>query len=143
LNDPECEPLKPKLDHKANKQPSHKTGEGEPEGPIFSNNGLSGAWIPFGGGQHQCPGKNFAKQEIILCNAVMCSFFGIELLPMVKLGLSKDFYGLGTLPQKGKVPFQVRQRLDRGHWTAFSFGLGSLDVVPSLCHDLLDQCLSF
>jgi hypothetical protein len=38
--------------------------------------------------------------------------FGIELLPMVKLGLSKDFYGLGTLHRKGKSP----SRSGRG-WT--------------------------
>lgn len=75
--------------------------------------GLSGAWLPFGGGSRQCPGRNFAKQEIILSFALIATMFDIELLE----GTKKDsmqpdmkYYGLGTLPPKGKVPFRIRRR---------------------------------
>lgn len=109
-NNPNSGPLKPKSSLGMDNRLPTKIQQGEPEAPKFSNSGLSGAWIPFGGGKHQCPGKNFAKQEIILCIAVMCLLFDIELSPSAKLEASTDYYGLGTLPQKWKVPFRIRQR---------------------------------
>ncbi|KAI9879878.1 MAG: hypothetical protein M1830_006730 [Pleopsidium flavum] len=79
----------------------------------FTMDGLSGAWLPFGGGSRQCPGRNFAKQEIILSFAVLASTFDIELLdgdkkaPVVP---DMRYYGLGTFPPKGKTPFRIRRR---------------------------------
>ena len=82
--------------------------------PHFTMDGLAGAWLPFGGGSRQCPGRNFAKQEIILSFAVMFSMLDIELLDSGDMNSRKPnlkYYGLGTLPPKGKVPFRVRKRL--------------------------------
>jgi cytochrome P450 len=33
--------------------------------PKFSTDGLAGAWIPYGGGQTLCPGRHYAKQEML------------------------------------------------------------------------------
>ncbi|KAL8755569.1 MAG: hypothetical protein Q9184_004760 [Pyrenodesmia sp. 2 TL-2023] len=89
-------------------------GTGPGKGPHFSMDGLTGAWIPFGGGNRQCPGRNFAKQEIIIGFTLVLSMLDVELLCPEKRGIRKPnlrYYGLGTLPPKGKVPFRVRKRV--------------------------------
>ena len=81
--------------------------------PHFTMDGLAGAWLPFGGGNRQCPGKSFAKNEVILGFAIVFSMLDIELLSLNDVGARKPdmkFYGLGTLPPKGKVPFRFRRR---------------------------------
>ena len=82
--------------------------------PHFTMDGLAGAWLPFGGGNRQCPGRNFAKQEIIVGFAIMFSMMDIELLDtndVAPQGPDMKFYGLGTLPPKGKVPFRMRKHM--------------------------------
>lgn len=81
--------------------------------PHFSMDGLAGAWLPYGGGNRQCPGRNFAKQEMILGFAIVLSMLEIELLSSgseVPRQPDTKFYGLGTLPPKGTVPFRMRRR---------------------------------
>lgn len=68
--------------------------------PVCSLSGLSGAWIPFGGGWERCTGRTFAKQEIILGVAVLCSSFEIEFLTDVKPQPNMRYYGLGGLSPK-------------------------------------------
>jgi cytochrome P450 len=88
---------------------SHITGSE----PHFTMDGLAGAWLPYGGGNRQCPGRNFAKNEIILGFAIVLSMLDVELLDSDNVEPRKPdlkFYGLGTLPPKGKVPFRVRRR---------------------------------
>lgn len=83
-------------------------------GPRFSMDGLAGAWTPFGGGNRACPGRNFAKQEIIIGFTLIFSMLDIELIALDKTGTCKPdlkYYGLGTLPPKGKVPFRIRRRI--------------------------------
>ena len=83
------------------------------QGRHFTLDGLASAWLPFGGGTRQCPGRNFAKQEIILSFAVIFSMLEIELVDADKVEPPKPdmkYYGLGTLPPKTKVPFRVRRR---------------------------------
>ena len=80
--------------------------------PYFSMEGLAGAWLPYGGGSRQCPGKNFAKQEIILSFAMISTMFEIELLDEEKRGPvlpDMRYYGLGTFAPKVKVPFRIRR----------------------------------
>ncbi|TGJ86045.1 hypothetical protein E0Z10_g2699 [Xylaria hypoxylon] len=48
--------------------------------PIFSTKGLEGSWIPYGGGSRQCPGRHFAKRQILLTIALMVSLFDCEIL---------------------------------------------------------------
>ena len=83
------------------------------EGPQFTTDGLAGAWLPYGGGNRQCPARNFAKREIIVGYALLFSMLEIELLEVDGEGPRKPdmkYYGLGTLPPKGKVPFRFRRR---------------------------------
>ncbi|KAL8925503.1 MAG: hypothetical protein Q9208_003394 [Pyrenodesmia sp. 3 TL-2023] len=83
-------------------------------GPHFTMDGLAGAWIPFGGGNRQCPGRNFAKQEMIIGFTLVLSMLDVELASPDSCGIRKPnlkYYGLGTLPPKGKVPFRVRKRV--------------------------------
>lgn len=80
-------------------------------GSRFSLNGYSGAWIPFGGGIHQCPGRHWVKLQMILSFAMMCSLFEIELTEGTKhpeQDLRK--YGLGALQPKNATPFRIRRK---------------------------------
>ena len=82
----------------------------DPLEPRFSSSGLAGAWVPFGGGRHQCPGKAFAKQEILLCIAVMTELFDIEIPPEASMEVDLNYYGLGSLPPKAEIPVRIRRR---------------------------------
>lgn len=41
----------------------------------FSMKGLDGSWLPYGGGANICPGRQFAKQEILLNAALLLGNF--------------------------------------------------------------------
>lgn len=80
--------------------------------PRFSMENVASSWIPYGGGERICPGRHFAKQEIIGCFAMLFQHYDIELLtpkdwtpkPNMK------FFPFGGLPPLGKVPFRIRRR---------------------------------
>lgn len=80
--------------------------------PIFSTKGLSGAYLPFGGGPGICPGRHFAKQEVICTLAKLASKYDIEL--QVSKGwepkMDTNYYPIGALPPRNKVPFRIRRR---------------------------------
>jgi cytochrome P450 len=79
--------------------------------PRFSMDGLTTAWIPYSGGQRLCPGRHFAKQEMISASAIMLSAFDIELLePTRNIRENKAFYGFGTMPPKDKIKVRIRRR---------------------------------
>lgn len=84
--------------------------------PVFSTKGLEGSWIPYGGGPRQCPGRHFAKRQILLTTALMISMFDIEIL-QEGWGVQEDFtlngFGSGVSHPLGKVPIRMRHR-DRG-----------------------------
>lgn len=110
-------PLKPKL-----LQPQHRTtpsrssspvkpaaGAASDKAPYFSIDVLSGIWIPYGGGQNKCPGRHFAKQEILLTMATLFSYFDIELIGPAPI-VDWSSYGTGVLAPKGSVRFRIRKR---------------------------------
>ena len=75
----------------------------------FSSQGLDGSWIPYGGGSNICPGRQFAKQEMLLKSALLLGNFDIELLgPAVELDYR--FFGTGSMGVKGKAKFRIRRR---------------------------------
>ena len=76
----------------------------------FTTEGLAGAWTPYGGGPRQCPGRNFAKQEIIVAFVLIFSMLEIELLDTKPVKPNLKYYGLGTLPPRGKIPFRMRKK---------------------------------
>ncbi|GAB7324407.1 hypothetical protein MBLNU13_g08344t2 [Cladosporium sp. NU13] len=50
----------------------------------FSTAGLTGKFFPFGGGHYMCPGRTFAKQEVLGAIAVLLLSFDIEFVEFVK-----------------------------------------------------------
>ena len=81
----------------------------------FSLSGYSGAWVPFGGGIHQCPGRHWVKLQMLLGFAVLNAAFEIELVGKGSGDLSVDMrkYGLGTLQPAEKAGFRIRRRKER------------------------------
>lgn len=122
-NDPYSGPQKKKKNqHKRDSSPvqnpteAHQkdTFEPEPE-PEFSTTGMTGSWIPYGGGPRACPGRHFAKREIMMICALMVSMFDIEIRADDQaLEMNPADYGLGTLRPVDKVPFRIRRRMVKG-----------------------------
>lgn len=88
--------------------PSKPTSRSMPE---FSSKIIGGSWVPFGGGPQQCPGRHFAKRQILLTIAMMVSLFDCEVLDE---SVREDFtlwgFGSGVSNPVGKVPFRIRRR---------------------------------
>ncbi|KAF2000493.1 hypothetical protein P154DRAFT_575855 [Amniculicola lignicola CBS 123094] len=78
----------------------------------FSLDGRSGQWLPFGLGEHMCPGRHFAKQEMILDFAILITMFDFELLTPDgwKPGDEAKRYGFGTQTPDAKTPFRIKRR---------------------------------
>ena len=81
--------------------------------PTFSLEGLAGCWLPFGGGQRMCPGRHFAKSEMLGTFAMLLTKYDLELADGVDdIKPNMRWYPTGTLPPRGKVPFRIRRKLD-------------------------------
>lgn len=81
--------------------------------PRFSLNGLAGLWLPYGGGQRMCPGRHFAKNEILITIAILFTQYEMELAQGFDVtGVQPDmrWYPVGALPPKGKVPISIKRR---------------------------------
>lgn len=79
----------------------------------FSLDGLAGLWLPYGGGQRMCPGRHFAKAEVLSTFALLFSRFELELHGSVDAGeVAPDLRWVptGALPPASKVPFRMRRR---------------------------------
>ncbi|KAJ3536611.1 hypothetical protein NM208_g6648 [Fusarium decemcellulare] len=91
------------------------TENGDPESsatPKFSMEGLTNSWIPYSGGVRHCPGRHFAKQEMIVMAAMMTAAFEIELQTESGWEPENDlgYFGFGSMPPKGKIPCRMRRR---------------------------------
>jgi cytochrome P450 family 138 len=53
--------------------------------------------IPFGGGVHLCPGKNFATNEMKLYSALLLKYFDCEIISF-PLDLPREKAGFETPP---------------------------------------------
>ena len=93
------------------KRSSPQTSEIDTKMPHkFTLKGLNGSWIPFGGGSRACPGRHFAKREILIAVAMMLTAFDIEPLGDEKaLEIRSGRYGLGAQYPVGKVPVRMRR----------------------------------
>ncbi|CAG8975898.1 hypothetical protein HYALB_00006515 [Hymenoscyphus albidus] len=81
--------------------------------PTFSTKDLEGSWIPYGRGPRQCPGRHFAKRQILLTTALMIRLFDCEILKGgkdVKENLTLHGFGGGMSQPAGKVPMRMRRR---------------------------------
>lgn len=81
-------------------------------GVSFSLDKLAGIWTPFGGGHWLCPGRHFAKNEILTTVALLYSRFEIQILGDHIQDVQPDmwWFPVGGLPPNKKVPFRIRNR---------------------------------
>ena len=86
--------------------------EKPPTESTFSTKGLNGAYIPFGGGPGICPGRQFARQEVITTLTKLALTYDMEF--QIPKGwepkMDTAYFPLGSLPPKNKVPFRIRRR---------------------------------
>ena len=81
------------------------------ESKHFSLDRYKGAWVPFGGGFHMCPGRHWVKTQMLLGFAMITSAFDIKLLDAPnELRVDNSRYGLGALYPAEKARFRVRRR---------------------------------
>lgn len=106
-------PKQKKTKKPVNSQSNETTSTGKAE---FSMDGLAASWIPYGGGISLCPGRHFAKREIIATTAILLSAYDMELIheegkkrPEVDL----RSFGFGTMPPNRKMPCRIRRRRAR------------------------------
>ena len=78
--------------------------------PYFSLDGCTWSWVPYGGGRNLCPGRHFAKREIMLTAAIFLTAFDIELMTDKMPGPDESVFGFGTMPPNAKVPCRIRKR---------------------------------
>ncbi|KAF1949004.1 cytochrome P450 [Byssothecium circinans] len=78
----------------------------------FSMDGKQGRWMPYGMGEHMCPGRHFAKYEMLLIFAVLVQVFEIELLTTEGWKPDDDLkrYWFGALRPKQKEKFRIQKR---------------------------------
>lgn len=86
---------------------------------VFTTSGTNGKFFPFGGGKTICPGRNFAKQEILASVALMLMTFEFEPVGFVDQqgkskkefpGLGKSFQGSGIMAMDGNMRVKIRSR---------------------------------
>jgi cytochrome P450 len=87
--------------------------------PKFSVGRAGGKMFPYGGGIYLCPGRHFAKQEIMAAIALMILRFDFEVLGYVKMDgsrsergprLDEEFVGSGAVPPDRDMRVRLRKR---------------------------------
>ncbi|KAH7235366.1 cytochrome P450 [Fusarium tricinctum] len=79
--------------------------------PYFTLDGTAGSWIPYGGGSRMCPGRHFAKKELIVTMAMFLTTFDIELEPRDDwIQNDAKYFMFGVMHPKGPIPARVRRR---------------------------------
>lgn len=81
----------------------------------FSLEGLTECWMPYGGGHRMCPGRHFAKNEIIGTLGLLLELFECELIDVQQAELVKPdtrWVPYGTLPPTKKVAVRLRRRTE-------------------------------
>ena len=99
-----------------------KTGE-----RVFTTAGLTGRFFPFGGGPWVCPGRVFAKQEILGAVAAFLLTFEVEFVEYVRFnragppvrkgtqpaafpGIQKQFSGNTAMIAEGDMMVKLKRR---------------------------------
>lgn len=76
----------------------------------FSAAGVSRAFLPYGGGPRICPGRHFAKRQIMLTLAMLVSRFDVEFVGDAEAKPNMKDFGLGVLKPANKMPCKIRRR---------------------------------
>ena len=83
--------------------------------PKHVSSGLADSFLPYGVGERTCPGRGFARREIMVFCALIVTRFDIEILSSEKtFATSSTFYGLGTQRPLKQIPFRIRKRRING-----------------------------
>lgn len=79
---------------------------------MFSIEGTTGSWIPYGGGTRMCPGRHFAKREMIVTMAMLLTAFDTELLVDENSWIQPDlkYFMFGVMHPEGQIPARIRKR---------------------------------
>jgi cytochrome P450 len=82
------------------------------ESPKFTLDGTAGSWLPYGGGARMCPGRHYAKAEMIMMTAMFLTAFDIELLTDKDSCIQHDlnYFMFGVMHPLGKIPARIRRR---------------------------------
>lgn len=89
----------------------HESEGNKEQGPRFSLDGTAGSWIPFGGGTRMCPGKHFAKADMIVTTAMFLTAFEIELLTDEGcIAPDLKYFMFGVMHPEGKIRARIRRR---------------------------------
>jgi cytochrome P450 len=89
----------------------------------FSSGSSAGRMFPFGGGGDMCPGRAFAKQEVIAATALMLASFDFEVLGFVDRNgrameripsMEKVAPGSGVIRPGGDLRLKVRRKRSTG-----------------------------
>lgn len=79
----------------------------------YSIEGLKGVYIPFGGGTNICPGRHYAKNEMLAVVAMMLWAFDFEIVDKESVGRTKASlraFPTGTLSPDRENRVTVRMR---------------------------------
>jgi hypothetical protein len=86
---------------------------------VFSMTGTAGRYFPFGGGKSICPGRVFAKQEVLAATALVLLEFNFDVQGSVDPqgkgtdkfpGLRDGFGGGGVILQGGDIRVRAKRR---------------------------------
>lgn len=86
----------------------------------FSPGGTQGRFIPFGGGQHLCPGRVFAKQEVLAAVALVAAGLDMEVIGFTKRrsdgasgfpAMEDHIPGSTTVKMDGDLKVRVRRKV--------------------------------
>lgn len=99
-------------EQKKKKKKKEEEGEGSSSSPVvFSLDRLAGCWLPFGRGQRACPGRHFAKAEILVAFSMLFTRYELELSGDAdSVRPDMRWYPIGVPPPTGKVPFRIRKK---------------------------------
>ena len=91
--------------------PSPPNSDSDTKTPCkFTLNNRNGSWIPYGGGSRACPGRHFAKQEILVTVAMLLADFDIEILgDESALEIQSGRFGLGAQVPVGRIPVRIKR----------------------------------
>ena len=79
--------------------------------PRYISTGMNDSFMPYGVGERTCPGRFFARREIVAFCAKVVNELDIEITSTEKeFAISPAFYGLGTQRPLRDIPFRVRRR---------------------------------
>ncbi|KAF3037116.1 Cholesterol 7-alpha-monooxygenase [Didymella heteroderae] len=79
----------------------------------FSDAGLAGKWTSFGGGEHKCPGRFFARGIGIVTLSILLGEYEVEVIDPEAARKLDPVHGaeaFGTMRRSGKIGARTRRR---------------------------------